>query len=117
MPFTKEVEGMHPKCRRAYQAWREEKISVKCSNGHLFTVPRKYVFEKCPICGRQVYPAWWFDSARACVNVMSVGSKEVAKAIDGQEINMVGENLFPCHCIIKQLPYLPDTVELIPIEK
>ena len=86
MPFTKEVEGMHPKCRRAYQAWREEKISVKCSNGHLFTVSRKDVLEKCPICGRQVYPAWWFDSVRACVNVMSTGSKEAAKAIDSQKL-------------------------------
>ncbi len=67
---------MHLKCKRDYQIWEQKEVSIRCSNGHLFTVQRKEIFEECPICGRRMYSAWWFDSAYACINNLNTVSVE-----------------------------------------
>lgn len=90
LPFQKKVDEMHYKCKKERDEYLEQKEEYRCWSGHSFLVKRKDAFDRCPICGRQVVPAWWFNSTRACVNVVSLGESAESELK------------------LKRLPYLPD---------
>jgi len=86
---------------------------MKCFNGHKLNLneykSNKETIDKviCPECGERMYPDSWFESARACVNVLTVGRDGAAK-INGKKIihPVFGE------CMVKKIPYLDDAVEI-----